>query len=148
MTTLKLGYTDPRTDAFGAHPVLGPVLDLNDGQTFVLLAPDGLMAPPPPRTLVPAGNIRTQGERGVRAVHRHSREVTVQLVLGPAANYAGLVGLIRTLRAWVNAPPALAVTLQYQPFGASAPVYLDVIGAAADLPESEGDWLRLQLEPT
>jgi hypothetical protein len=147
MTTLKLGYSDPRTDVFGAHPVLGSVLDLNDGQTFVLLAPDGLMLLPPPRTLVPAGNIRTQGERGVRAVYRHSREVTVRLVLGPAANYAALTSTIRTLRAWVNAPPALPVTLQYQPFGASAPVYLDVIGAAADLPESEGDWLRLQLEP-
>ncbi len=131
MTTLRLGYSDPRTDAFGAHPVLGPVLDLNDGQTFVLLGPDGLALPPPPRTLVASGNIRTQGERGVRAIYRHSREVTVRL--GPAANYASLAATIRTLRAWVNAPPALPVTLQFQPFGASAPVYLDVIGAAADL---------------
>ncbi|HEV2235675.1 MAG TPA: hypothetical protein VGR57_03350, partial [Ktedonobacterales bacterium] len=147
MTTLKLGYSDPRTDAFGAHPVLGPVLDLNDGQTFVLLGPDGLSLPPPPRTLVPAGNLRTQGERGVRGVYRHSREVTVQLVLGPGSSYAALVASVRTLLAWVNAPPALAVTLQYQPFGAASPVYLDVIGAACDLPADESDWLRLQLEP-
>jgi hypothetical protein len=147
MTVLKLGYTDPRTDVFGAHPVLGPVLDLNDGQTFVLVGPDGLALPPPARTLVPTGNIRTQGERGVKAIYRHNREVTCQLILGPGASYAALVASVRTLLAWVNAAPALPVTLQYQPFGASAPVYLDVIGCAHDLPASESDWLRLQLEP-
>jgi hypothetical protein len=36
LTTLKLGYKDPLTDTFGAHPLLGAALDLNDGRTFTL----------------------------------------------------------------------------------------------------------------
>ena len=39
------------------------------------------------------------------------------------------------------------MTVQYQPPNASAPVYLDVVGAASDLPEDEAEWLRLQREP-
>jgi hypothetical protein len=147
MTTLKLGYTDPRTDVFGAHPVLGAVLDLNDGQTYTLIAPEGLELPPPPRTLVPAGNIRTQGERVMRAVYRHNREAVCRLVLGPMASEAALVAAMRTLLLWVNAPPGVPFTIQYQPFGASVASYLDVVGCACDLPEDESEWLRLQFEP-
>jgi hypothetical protein len=60
-TTLKLGYTNPLTDTLGAHPLLGSVIDLNDGTTFTLASPDGLELSAPPRSLLLAGNIRTQG---------------------------------------------------------------------------------------
>jgi hypothetical protein len=85
MTTLKLGWTNPLTDVFGAHPTFGAVLDLNDGTNFALVSPDGLELPPPPRTLVAAGNIRTQGERVTRAIYRHNRKAVARLILGPSA---------------------------------------------------------------
>ena len=40
MTTLQLGYTNPLTDVFGAHPTLGGPLDLDDGQTYTLVSPE------------------------------------------------------------------------------------------------------------
>ena len=83
MTTLKLGYTDPRTDVFGAHPVLGGPLDLNDGQTFALVSPEGLELPAPTRTVLPAGNIRTRGERVSRAIYARNREARATVILGP-----------------------------------------------------------------
>jgi hypothetical protein len=147
MTTLKLGWTNPLTDAFGAHPLLGAVLDLNDGQTFTLISPDGLELPPPARTLVPAGNIRTQGERITRAVYRHNREAVARLILGPGASYAALVGSVRQLLLWLDAPPSVPFTVQYQPNNATQAVYLDVVGCGHDIPEDEEDWLRLQFEP-
>ena len=64
MTTLKLGWTNPLTDQFGAHPTFGPVLDLNDGSTFTLVSPDGLELPPPPRTLVATGTGNTPATAG------------------------------------------------------------------------------------
>lgn len=146
-TILKLGWTNPLTDAFGAHPQLGAVLDLNDGVTFTLVAPDGLDLAPPPRTLALAGNIRTQGERGTRAIYRHNRQATARVLLGPMANYGDLAATLRTLLLWLDAPPSVPFAIQYQPPGASAPLYLDVVGAAHDLPADEGQWLRLQIEP-
>jgi hypothetical protein len=53
LTALRLGYKDPLTDTFGAHPLLGAVLDLNDGRAFTLAAPDGFTLSAPRRTLVP-----------------------------------------------------------------------------------------------
>jgi hypothetical protein len=60
-TLVRLGWSDPLTDTFGIHPLLGAVLDLNDGQTYTLLSPQGLNLSAPARTLVSAGNIRTRG---------------------------------------------------------------------------------------
>jgi hypothetical protein len=147
VTTLKLGYTNPLNDTFGAHPNFGGPLDLNDGQTFVLVSPDGLELPPPPRTLVPAGNIRTQGERVMRSVYRRNREVVARLILGPGSSYSSLVPSVRSLVAWLSGPPLLPLTIQFQQTGAAAPVYLDVVGCAHDIPEDESQWLRLQFEP-
>ncbi|MGH2516841.1 MAG: hypothetical protein ACRDHP_14400, partial [Ktedonobacterales bacterium] len=147
MTTLKLGYSNPLTDSFGPHPLLGAVLDLNDGATFTLTYPDGLEMPPPPKTLVTAGNIRTQGERATRAIYRHNREVRAGLILGPMSNYANLTAALRLLLSWLNSPPSVPFTIQYQPPGATSPVYLDVVGAAHSISEDEADWLRLMLEP-
>ena len=147
MTTLKLGWTNPLTDSFGAHPVLGPVLDLNDGVSFTLVSPDGLDLPAPRRTVVQGGNIRSQGERASRAIYRTNREAIAQLIVGPGASYSALVSSIRTLVSWLSAPPSSPITLQYQPFNASSPVYLDVVAAAHDIPADESDWLRLQFEP-
>lgn len=147
MTTLQFGYTAPLTDTFGAHPVLGNVLDLNDGATFVLVSPDGLEIPPPPRTVGLTGNVRTQGERASRGIFRANREARISVILGPMANYAALVAAVRSLLAWVTAPPQYPVALKWQPPSASSPVYLDVVGATCSIPEDEGDWLRLQLEP-
>lgn len=146
-TILRLGWTNPLSGAYGDHPALGSVLDLNDGVTFTLATPEGIELPTPARTLVTSGNIRTQGERAVRAIYRHNREVTARVIVGPMASYAALVATLRTLQQWVSAPPAVPITLLYQPFNASAPVYLDVVGAASDVPADESDWLRLQLEP-
>jgi len=145
-TIVRLGWTNPLTDVFGAHPQLGAVLDLNDGVTFTLVTPDGLALPPPPRTLALAGNVRTQGERATRAIYHQNRRVTAQVILGPMGSYADLVSNIRALVAWLDAPPAVPFTVMYQPIGAASPVYLDVVGAAHDIPEDEGQWLRLQLE--
>ncbi|HKV83953.1 MAG TPA: hypothetical protein VJN88_05315 [Ktedonobacterales bacterium] len=147
MTTFKLGYTNPLTDAFGAHPILGAALDLNDGVNYTILSPDGVKLSNVTRTVVSAGNIRSQGERGVRAIYRHPREIGVSLILGPSANYANFMNSIRQLLAWINASPNLPLTIQYQPFSASTPVYLDVIAAAHSIPDDEDMWLRLQLEP-
>ena len=147
MTTLKLGYTNPLTDTFGAHPLLGGPLDLNDGVTYTVLSPDGISLGSPVRSVLAAGNIRSQGEKGVRGVYRHPREVGVSLILGPGASYAAFIANVRALLQWVNAAPALPLTIQYQPFSASLPVYLDVIAAAHRIPEDEDQWLRLQLEP-
>jgi hypothetical protein len=147
MTTLKLGWTNPLTDQFGAHPTFGPVLDLNDGVTFSLVSPDGLELPPPPRTLVAAGNIRTQGERVTRAIYRHNRKAIARLILGPASNGTALTTTIRALLDWLGGPPSIPITLQYQPFNGTAPVYLDVVGCAHAIPADEEQWLRLQMEP-
>ncbi|HEU5437763.1 MAG TPA: LamG domain-containing protein, partial [Ktedonobacterales bacterium] len=146
-TTLRLGWTNLLTDAFDAHPVLGPALDLNDGVTFTLVEPGGIELSAPPRSVVAAGNPRTQGERASRALYRHNRRVVVRLLLGPMAAHADLAANLRALAAWLNAPPATPVTIQYQPPSASSPVYLDVVAAAHDLPSDERDWLRLQMEP-
>ncbi|HKT37098.1 MAG TPA: hypothetical protein VJR48_01935, partial [Ktedonobacterales bacterium] len=96
-TILKLGYTNPLTDTFGAHPLLGAVIDLNDGVTFTLASPEGLEMSAPPRSLLLAGNIRTQGEIATRAIVRHNRTVTARLIVGPAANSAALIAAIREL---------------------------------------------------
>ena len=146
-TIFRLGWTNPLTDAFGAHPTLGAVLDLNDGVTFTLATPDGVELPPPPRTVVAAGNPRTIGERATRAIYRHNREVVARVLVGPMASYADLAANIRALAGWLAAPPAVPFSIQYQPPGAAAPVYLDVVAAAHDLPDDESQWLRLQLEP-
>ena len=146
-TILKLGYTNPLTDTFGAHPLLGAVIDLNDGVTFTLASPAGLELDAPPRSLLLAGNIRTQGEITTRAIVRHNRTVTARLIVGPAASSAALIAAIRTLLLWLAAPPQLPITLQYQPFNASTPLYLDVVGASHNLPADEGQWLRGQFEP-
>lgn len=146
-TTRRLGWTNPLTDAFGAHPRLGPVLELNDGVTFTLATPDGIELPPPPRTVVAAGNIRAQGEDATRAVYRHNRRAVARVLLGPMASYADLVANVRALVAWLAGPPDAPFAIQYQPIGASAPVYLDVVAAAHDIPEDEGQWQRLQFEP-
>jgi hypothetical protein len=76
-TLVRLGWSDPLTDTFGAHPLLGAVLDLNDGQTYTLLSPQGLNLSAPTRTLVSAGNIRTQGQTITRAINRHNRQAVV-----------------------------------------------------------------------
>ncbi|HET9979773.1 MAG TPA: hypothetical protein VFQ32_04980, partial [Ktedonobacterales bacterium] len=146
-TVLQLGYSDPLTDSFGAHPALGAILDLNDGVTFTLVSPDGLEAPAPPRTLVVAGNIRSQGEIATRAITRHNRVVTARLLVGPTATSSALLASIRTLLGWLAAPPSIPITLKYQPFNASTPLYLDVVGASHNLPSDEGQWLRGQFEP-
>jgi hypothetical protein len=147
MTTLKLGWTNPLTDQFGAHPTFGPVLDLNDGTSFSLVSPEGLELPPPPRTLVAAGNIRTQGERVTRAIYRHNRKAIARLILGPASSGTALTTTIRALLDWLGGPPSIPITLQYQPFNGTAPVYLDVVGCAHAIPADEEQWLRLQMEP-
>ncbi|MGH2486283.1 MAG: hypothetical protein ACRDHE_09745, partial [Ktedonobacterales bacterium] len=54
---------------------------------------------------------------------------------------------IRQLLTWVNAAPNIPITILYQPYSASTPVYLDVIAAAHSIPDDEDMWLRLQLEP-
>jgi hypothetical protein len=73
--------------------------------------------------------------------------VTARLIVGPAASSAALIASIRTLLLWLAAPPQLTITLQYQPFNASTPLYLDVVGASHNLPADEGQWLRGQFEP-
>lgn len=45
-TLLRLGWTDPQTGLFGAHPQLGGPLDLNDGVTFTLLDGELELSPP------------------------------------------------------------------------------------------------------
>src|SRR5579859_2941072 len=105
-TIFRLGWTNPQTDAFGAHPQLGPILDLNDGAAFALAFPGGVELPPPPRTILTAGNVRTQGERATRAVYRHNRRVVVRLLAGPMSTYSDLAINIRTLVSWLAAPPA------------------------------------------
>lgn len=147
MTVLKMGWTNPQTDSFGAHPVLGPVLDLNDGVTFSLTTPDGFSLGMPTRTLAVAGNIRVQGERATRAVYQHNRRAVARVTLGPMATARDLAATLRTLLAWVNAPPAVPLTIQYQPFGSALPSYLDVVGVGHSIPVDESQWLRLQLEP-
>jgi hypothetical protein len=147
LTTIKLGYKDPLTDTFGAHPLLGAALDLNDGRTFTLAAPDGFTLAPARRTLVAVGNIRTQGEMVARGVYRSNRTARVRVTLGPLASYASLTSALRTLLQWLDAPPAVPFTLQYQAPNASAPTYLDVVGCAHTIPLDEEQWLRLQLEP-
>ncbi len=105
-TILRLGWTDPRTGVFGAHPLLGDVLDLNDGVTFTLLD-GGLELAPPTREVALAGNPRTQGERATRAIYRHNRQARAQLILGPMASYSDLAASVRTLVRWLDAPPAV-----------------------------------------
>jgi hypothetical protein len=145
-TLLRLGWTDPRTGVFGAHPQLGGPLDLNDGVTYTLLD-ETLEIAPPPRELALSGNVRTAGERGLRGLYRHNRHVSARLTIGPMANVSDLAAAIRALGAWVSAPPALPVTLLWQPPGAASPIYLDAVGMASDIPTAERDWLRLQSEP-
>ena len=101
----------------------------------------------PRRTLVPVGNIRTQGEAVSRGVYQHNRTARVRVTLGPLASYASLTSALRTLLHWLDAPPGIPFTLQYQAPNASAPSYLDVVGCAHTLPLEEEQWLRLQLEP-
>ncbi|HEX8995403.1 MAG TPA: hypothetical protein VF812_05195 [Ktedonobacterales bacterium] len=145
-TILRLGWTDPRTDVFGAHPLLGATLDLNDGVTFTLL--DGsLDLAPPPRELALAGNPRALGERAVRASYRHNRQARARLCLGPMASYSDLVANVRTLVRWLDAAPSTPFCVQWQPPSATSPVYLDVVGAAHGIPADEREWLRLQIEP-
>jgi hypothetical protein len=146
-TTVQLGWTNPLTGVFGAHPVLGAALDLNDGQTYTLLSPDGLELSPPRKTIIPTGNIRSQGERVTRAVYRENREAVARLILGPAASYAALIASVRQLVSWADAALATPITIKWQPPSASSPVYLDVTAAAHNIPADERDWTRLTLEP-
>ena len=145
-TILRLGWTNPQTGAFGAHPLLGEVIDLNDGVTFTLLD-EALELAPPAREVALSGNARTQGERASRALYRHNRLARAQVTLGPMASYNDLATTVRYLTRWLDAPPATPICLQWQPPSATAPVYLDIVGAAHALPADERDWLRLQIEP-
>lgn len=88
-------------------------------------------------------DVRTPGERGV---YRHNRRVTAELRLGPMGTWTDLAATMRTLVAWMAAPPDLPVALSYQPLGASSPVSLDVVAAALNIPPDEAHWLRLELE--
>lgn len=145
-TILRMGWTDPRTGLFGAHPVLGGPLDLNDGVTFTL--EDGaLVIEEPPRELALAGNPRTPGERGVRGRYRQNRRISARLILGPMASASDLATELRALAAWVSAPPAQEVALEWQAPGAASPLYLDLAGGALSAMPDELDWLRLQAEP-
>ncbi|HEX2350501.1 MAG TPA: hypothetical protein VHI51_18845, partial [Ktedonobacterales bacterium] len=118
-TLLKLGYTDPLTGVFGAHPLLGAALDLNDGGAFTLVSPDGLALSAPEKTLVPSGNIRTQGERITRAVYRRNRTAVARLIFGPfgsgPTSYAAFIASVRALVRWIDAAPATPICLQWQP---------------------------------
>ncbi len=145
-TRLRMGWTDPRTDVFGAHPLLGDVFDLNDGVTFTLLD-DTFELGAPSREVALAGNVRTQGERAIRALYRHNRQAHAQIILGPMASYADPIANVRALVRWLDAPPAVPVAVQWQPPTATSPVYLDVVGAAHGIPADEREWLRFQLEP-
>ena len=80
LTTLRLDYKDPLTDTFEAQPLLGAVLDLNDGRTFTLAAPDGFTLSAPRRTLVSVGNIGTQGEAVSRGVYQRNRTAWVKVM--------------------------------------------------------------------
>lgn len=62
-TTLRLGWTNPLTGVFGAHPTLGAILDLNDAATFTLVSPDGLDLSPPEPSVMPARRERPHGRR-------------------------------------------------------------------------------------
>ncbi len=146
-TTLKLGYTNPLDRYVWGASDTGTVIDLNDGATFTLASPEGLEMSAPPRSLLLAGNIRTQGEIATRAIVRHNRTVTARLIVGPSSSSAALIASIRALLVWLSAPPQIPITLQYQPFNASTPLYLDVVGASHNLPADEGQWLRGQFEP-
>lgn len=146
-TVVRLGWSDPLSDTFGTHPLLGAALDLNDGQTYTLLSPQGLGLSAPEQTLISAGNVRTQGETITRAIYRHNRQAKMQLAIGPAGSYAEFVAAIRALLRWLNAAPGTPVAVQWQPFGASEPGYLDVVGATHNIPSDEAQWLRLQSEP-
>jgi hypothetical protein len=113
---------------------------------------DGFTLSAPRRTLVPVGNIRTQGEAVSRGVYQHNRTARVKVTLGPLASYASLANALRTLLQWLDAPPGIPFTLQYQAPNASAPSYLDVVGCAHTLPlENDADRAaslvaRLQIE--
>ncbi|HEX9036959.1 MAG TPA: hypothetical protein VF808_08215, partial [Ktedonobacterales bacterium] len=146
-TTLQLGWTNPLIGAFGAHPVLGGPLNLNDGQTYTLLSPDGLELSTPRKTVIPTGNIRSQGERVTRATYRENREALARLILGPSSTYGQHIGTIRTLVSWMDASLAYPITLKWRPPGASSPVYLDVVASAHNVPLDESSWARLQVEP-
>ncbi|HEX2348587.1 MAG TPA: hypothetical protein VHI51_09135, partial [Ktedonobacterales bacterium] len=113
-TTLRLGWTNPQTGAFGAHPQLGEVIDLNDGVTFTLLD-EALELAPPAREVALSGNARTQGERASRALYRHNRIAHAQVMLGPMASYSDLATTVRYLTRWLDAPPAMPICLQWQP---------------------------------
>lgn len=145
-TVLRMGWTDPLSDAFGAHPLLGEIFDLNDGVTFTLLD-ETLALEPPVREVALAGNPRITGERATRALYRRNRQARAQLSLGPMASASDLIANVRALVRWLDAPPAVPVAVQWQPPSASAPVYLDVVGAAHGIPTDEREWLRLQAEP-
>src|SRR5258706_16341543 len=80
-----------------------------------------LELPPPPRTLVAAGNIRTPGERVTRAIYRHNRKAIARLILGPASSGTTLTATIRGPLDWLGGPPALPITQQYHPFKGAAP---------------------------
>lgn len=130
-TLLRLGWTDPRTGLFGAHPQLGGPLDLNDGVTFTLLD-DELEIAPPPRELALSGSARAAGERGLRALYRHNRRVSARLILGPMASYADLSGAIRALAAWPRVAPSpgvVAALLALDPTATPAPEPLILTGA-------------------
>jgi hypothetical protein len=146
-TTLQLGWTDPRTGVFGAHPVLGGPLNLNDGATYTLISPDGLEVSPPRKTIIPTGNIRSQGERVVRAVYRENREAIARFILGPMASDAAMKVAIRNLVSWLDASLTSPLTIKWQPPSAANPVYLDVTAAVHSIPANEKDWVKLQLEP-
>src|SRR5260370_26250740 len=68
-------------------------------------------------------------------------------MLGPSSTGTSLTATIRGLLDWLGGPPNIPITLQYQPFNGTAPVYLDVVGCAHEIPADEEQWLRLQMEP-
>jgi hypothetical protein len=146
-TTLLWGWTNPLTGIFGAHPILGGPLNLNDGVTFTLVSPEGLELSPPRKTIIPTGNIRSQGERVTRATYRENREAVARFILGPAATYAALATDIRQVVSWLDAALATPITIKWQPPAANSPVYLDVVASAHSIPADERDWVKLQLEP-
>jgi hypothetical protein len=146
-TTLLLGWTNPLTGVFGAHPALGGPLNLNDGATFTLVSPEGLELSPPRKTIIPTGNIRSQGERVTRATYRENREAVARFIVGPAATYAALAATMRSIVDWMDPPLATPITLKWQPPSANNPVYLDVVSSVHSIPADEKDWIKLQLEP-
>lgn len=137
-TTLQVGTYNPLTENANSDGFT-LLADLND-TVATWIIPGTLKMPPPDKTWVESGNIRSPGVSVVRWQYK-SRTIDLSISIR-GSSYAAIRATVSTLTAALENPP---YTLRFAWPGASQYSYFDVIKCTHNVPEDPILWLNKAL---